>query len=489
MKVVLAISPWSHSDAYPPSKGKRTIGSGIFGALGGATPPLGLLYLSASLKNAGHQTRIVDGFFAKGEDFESEILSFKPDLIGFWCTQLSWPWANATIRRLDSRLPGARFVIGGAFLSTDWRTELSCGDCAALDYVIQGDAEETIVELCDVVRGRRTPDTVRGLVWRRDGDIVVNSRRALPDHLDHVPFPDYDAIDIRRYKPAIGSYKYVPSVNMMTERGCGSSCSFCHSANSLRKRSVDDVIAEIEWLRGRFGVRHLLFFTETFTADREFVLEYCSKLRERSIRIAWTCNSRVDTIDEELLGIMRDAGCWRLQFGAESGVQKQLDTIHKGVSLEQIRRGIEMTRRAKIESFVSFMFGIPGESYGEGLETIRFAKSLPIDYANFLNFTPLSGTRFWKHLDRHGHSLGPPAFHLLSFVPHSMTYDELADLMVRSYKEFYFRPGYLARRALRQRSIEDVKRNLRGLIAFLRLNAKGDFGASRSPSAGSNARR
>ena len=472
---MLAIAPWSHADAYPPSKGKGAIGSGIFGALGGATPPLGLLYLSASLKNAGHKTRIVDGFFTRGEDFDKTILSFEPDLVGFWCTQWSWPRTNDTIQRLGSRLPDARFVIGGAFLSADWHAEMSSARCAALDYVIQGDAEETIVELCEVVRGRRAPGTVRGLVWRRDENTVVNPRRSLPEHLNHIPFPDYGAIDIRRYKPAIGSYKCVPSVNMMTERGCGSSCSFCHSANSLRKRSVDNVIAEIEWLRGRFGVRHLLFFTETFTADREFVLEHCAKLSERNIRIAWTCNSRVDTIDEELLEIMRDAGCWRLQFGAESGVQKQLDTIHKGVSLEQIRRGIEMTRRAGIESFVSFMFGIPGESYDDGLETIRFAKTLPIDYANFLNFTPLSGTHFWKHLHRHGRLVGPPAFHLLSFVPHSMTYDELADLMVRSFKEYYFRPRYLAQRALRQRSIEDVKRNLRGLIAFLRMNAKTDF--------------
>ena len=121
------------------------------------------------------------------------------------------------------------------------------------------------------------------------------------------------------------------------------------------------------------------------------------------------------------------------------------------------------------------MLGIPGETYEEGLETIKFAKSLPLDYCNFLNFMPLAGTPFYKDLDRYGTLSGPPAFHLMSFVPHSMTREQLADLMVRGPKEYYFRPSYLIKRFLAQRSLEDVKRNMRGFFAFIGGDPKKDY--------------
>lgn len=475
MKIVLAIAPWSHAETYPPSQGRSNFLSGKFGMLGGATPPLSLLYLSSVLKRAGHETKFVDGFFFKREAFIEEVLSFEPDVLGFWCTQFSWERTKELAADFKQRSPSLRIVVGGTFATAYGKRGLEDANSGGIDYLVVGDGEEAIVELCEVVAGHRETASIQGLIWRNDGQVVVNQPRPFKENLDENPFPDYDLLDINQYSPAIGSYKCLPSVNMMTVRGCAGTCSFCHAANSLRMRSVENVLEEIRWLQSRYGVRHLLFFDETFTMDRDRVIEVCRRLEEEKIRIWWTCNARVDTIDPELVQIMKKAGCWRLQFGVESGVQKQLDTIEKGVTPEDARRAIVMAKRGGMKVFASFMFGIPGETYEEGLETIRYARTLPIDYVNFLNFIPLCGTQFWSELDRHGKMVGPTAFHRIAFVPHSMTYEQLADLMVRSIKQYYFRPSFLVKQFFKQRSLEDVKRNLRGFMAFVRMDARKDY--------------
>ena len=142
---------------------------------------------------------------------------------------------------------------------------------------------------------------------------------------------------------------------------------------------------------------------------------------------------------------------------------------------EDNRRAVVMTKKGGLDVFASFMLGIPGETYEEGLETIKFAKSLPLDYCNFLNFMPLAGTPFFDDVDKYGTLSGPTAFHLMSFVPHSMTKEQLADLLARGPKEYYFRPKYLVKRFLAQRSLEDVKRNMRGFFAFIGADAKKDY--------------
>ena len=473
MRVAFAIAPWSHSETYPPSQGKSSVLSGKFGMLGGATPPMSLLYISSYIKALGnHETRFVDGFFVKGEQWIQALLSFEPDLIGLWSTQFSWERTKRVARELKEQgKPGLKVMVGGTFINASGAVLLEDPEADGIDYLVVGEGEDAVLELCQALGGERGLGTIKGLVWRQDGEVMANETRPWRRDLDSLPFPDYDLLDLGDYAPAIGSYKCLPSVNLMTVRGCA----FCHAANSLRERSLDNVLEEIKWLQGRFGVRHLLLFDETFTFYRERVIEFCRRLEEERIKVRWTCNSRVDTIDPELIKIMKRAGCWRLQFGAESGVQKQLDTLYKQVTPEDNRRAVVMTKRGGLDVFASFMLGIPGETYEEGLQTIKFAKSLPLDYCNFLNFMPLAGTPFYKDLDRYGTLSGPTAFHLMSFVPHSMTREQLADLMVRGPKEYYFRPSYLIKRFLAQRSLEDVKRNMRGFFAFIGGDAKKDF--------------
>lgn len=480
MKVALAIAPWSHAETYPPSQGRSNRVSGRFGLLGGATPPLSLLYVASSLRAHGHEVWFVDGFFDKDEAFFAGVLDRDPALVGLWATQFSWERTCALAQALKRRAPKLRIMVGGVHATALGGALLRDPAAEGIDWLVRRDGEDAAVEIGELMAGARSPASIPGLVWR-DGDVVVeNADRPYRDDLDALPFPAYDLLDLRRYAPAIGSYKCLPSVNMMTVRGCPGTCAFCHAANSLRARSVENVIEEIQWLQGRYGVRHLLFFDETFTYDRERVIEICRRMGEAGIRLAWTCNSRVDTMDPALLTTMREAGCWRVQLGGESGVQKNLDTIGKGVTVEQNRRAVEMVRAAGLEVFISFMFGIPGETYEEGLETIRFATSLPATYINFLNCIPLAGSALYADAERLGRWVGPPAFHRLAFVPHSMTHAQLADLLVRGPRSFYMRPSYILGRALRMRSRDDLQRNLRGFFAFFGLN-RGDFPPPEEP--------
>ena len=476
MRIVLAICPWSHAETYPPSQGRSNIVSGKFGMLGGATPPLGMLYISACLKQHGHQVTFVDGFFVKGQDWYRQILGVQPDMVGIWSTQFGWEKNKAYAAELRSRGgDNLNLVAGGTFIFACAQELVDENDTGVFDYLVVGDGEQVMEELCAAIDGHGELADIKGLCWRKNGQMVVNETRPFRRDLDNIPFPDYSLLNISDYSPAIGSYKCLPSVNMMTVRGCAGDCSFCHAANSLRERSLDNVIEEIKWLQADHGVRHLLFFDETFTFFRHRVVEFCHRLKQEKITIKWTCNSRVDTIDVELARLMKSVGCWRLQFGAESGVQKNLDFIEKGVTPEQIRKAIVLTKKAGLDAFASFMFGIPGETYEEGLQTIAFAKTLPLDYCNFLCFMPLRGTPMWDNLDEYGTLDGPTAYHLMSFVPHSMTREQLAELLVRGPQEFYFRPSYMIKRFLAQRSMHDIKRNLRGFFAFAGMDAAKDF--------------
>lgn len=189
-------------------------------------------------------------------------------------------------------------------------------------------------------------------------------------------------------------------------RGCYNRCLFCvaksyHGAK-LRRRSVDSVIQELEWAGQEFDIRDFLFWTESFTLDRNFVVALCEKMIERNLGVRWVCNSRVDDVDREMLKSMKRAGCWMVGYGIESRSQEILNNIGKGVTVEQIREACKMTRDLGIEVAGHLVFGLPGETRETVEETIRFAKELQLDYASFYCATPWPGTRLYEDAKEKG---------------------------------------------------------------------------------------
>ena len=464
MRVLLVISPWSYQTIHPGKMGRQSIINRLIGTVGGPTEPLGLLYIAAFLQERGHQVLLSDGAMDTEEQVLDIIRTEQPGIVGLSAMKHNWPSTRALIARIRHAAPQVPIVLGGP-QATCWGEE-NFEECPQLDYLVSGEGEHAMAELCQAVESGHGEEKISGLMWRRQGEVVVNPARKPMKDLDAIPLPDYSLVDLSRYRPSVGFYNKLPSMNLITSRGCPYKCTFCISEGRMQLRSVHSVIEEIGLMRARYGIRHITFYDEGITFSRRRITRLCEELIRRQWGISWCANARVDQVDREMLSMMKRAGCWKLLYGLESGVQKNLDAIHKRTTVEQSARAIQLTTEAGIETFATFLFGIPGETFAEGVQTIDFACKLKLDYAAFLNLVPYKGSEIYDNIDKYGTLTGKWSTNLISFVPHSMTFEELRTLNVLAAKRFFRRPTYLLRRLAAIRTLEDVKRNLRGFLAF-----------------------
>lgn len=476
MKILLALAPYVSDGIYPAGMNAPTARRGM-NLIQGPTPPLGLLYIAAALKKAGHQTAYFEGAFYSIEDLKRRLAAEEPDLIGFTVTAPFWPATAAAIKEIRTCFPRIKIAVGGKHV--DLAAETVMSECAEVDYACFGDGEIVLPNLCACLARHAQPADVKGVAFRKDGNTIINRPETPVKNLDDLPFPDYDLLEFRRYSPSIGHYLRLPNMTMIGSRGCPHRCLFCNSDGTLRERSIPNILAEIELLVEKYGVKDILFYDEDLTGGTDKRMnsprleEFCRRLIERKYDLTWSGNARADHVagmDVKTLELMKKAGCWKLLFGLESGVQKNINTLRKGFTVEQARHAVEKTARAGIRPFCVFMFGIPGETYEEGLETVNFARSLKgAEFALFLNFTPYPGSEAYKQLDSYGRLTSPLSEMTTSnivFVPHTMTGRQLQELYFLGIKSFYRRPAYILQRLLHTRSFDALKQNIRGFRAF-----------------------
>lgn len=233
---------------------------------------------------------------------------------------------------------------------------------------------------------------IRGLVWRSGDEIVVNPDRPFIRHLDDLPLPRHDLLPLKKYRaPLVGG----PYAFVVTSRGCPGGCRFCIKhvtyGQSVRFRSPENILAELELLVG-LGVRHIHMYADLFTVSREQVMGLCEGILERGLRIRWTCNSRVDFVDPEMLRMMARAGCWMISWGIESGSEEVLRRAGKGIRLEQVEQALRWAKEVGIRNWGYFIIGLPGETEETIQQTIRLALRLPLDLALFHIAAPYPGS-------------------------------------------------------------------------------------------------
>jgi len=271
-----------------------------------------------------------------------------------------------------------------------------------LDYVIRGEPELTLRELVDTCEAGGDLATVQGLAFRQNGEIVINEDRPLIPDLDSLPLPRHDLLPLDKYRiPMIkGPYAFV-----LVNRGCPARCRFCIQKvmwkHTVRTRSVDHIIAEVKLL-GSLGVHNIHFEADLFTYDRDLVIALAKRILDEGLKIRWTCNSRVDMVDPELLGWMKKSGCWMISWGIESGSQAVLRRARKGITIEKIERALHWSKEAGIGNWGYFIIGLPGETEETIEETIRLAKRLPLDIALFHIAVPYPGTDFYDEAVANG---------------------------------------------------------------------------------------
>ena len=288
---------------------------------------------------------------------------------------------------------------------------------------------------------------IKGLAWRDAGKTVLNPPRPFIANLDDLPLPRHDLLPLSHYRaPLVGG----PYAFVVSSRGCPAGCRFCIKhvsyGTTVRFRSPENVLAEIEQLV-KLGVRKIHMYTDLFTVNRDQVVGICDGILTRGLNVRWTCNSRVDFVDLEMLRLMRRAGCWMISWGIESGNQAMLDRMHKGITHSQVRQALQWAKQAGIMNWGYFIIGLPGETAASIRQTIDFAKSLPIDLVLFHIAAPHPGTPFFFEVVENGwfrpgtrwEEVDMDRSTVLDYP--ELSAEDLERWAKRAFREWAFRPG------------------------------------------------
>jgi radical SAM superfamily enzyme YgiQ (UPF0313 family) len=360
-------------------------------------PPLGPLYVAAYLRREGFRVAAFDCTFAQDEqEFARALREHDPPVVGIHATILTRPWAGRMIA--IAKAQGRTVMVGGPDPAS--YVEEYLRDHGA-DYVVVGEGEETARELLAALLGETEtrPSTIPGLAFRDGERIVYTPPREKLKDLDRLPRPALDLVDVPRYLRAWKERHGYTSLHLITNRGCPFTCAWCSRAvygRSYRQRSPENVAEEMRYLKETYQPDRLWIADDVVGIDRRWITRWRDALVARDAVIPFEGICRVDLINETVLRDLKEAGCRRIYYGAESGSQKVLDAMRKGFTVEEIYRACRLTRSAGIEIGLFTMFGYPGETAEDVRRTIRLVKEICPEFAGFSVAFPLKGTEFYE---------------------------------------------------------------------------------------------
>jgi len=437
-------------------------------------PSLGLGYLASSLEKKGHEVNILDLNIQRMD--ASALAQFlmlkdsKPSFVGITSTATTIYRAFEIAEVCKIVFPDAKVVLGGVQPTVMPEVVLSN---KFVDYVIRGEGEYVFLEL---IEGRDIR-TIQGLSYKIENKFIHNPNQAPIQDLDKVPFPAYHLFSINKYHPPQGLFRRLPAINLITSRGCPFRCTYCATQTiwpgKIRFRSIDNVIEELRELVARYRIREISFSDDTLVSVRSRIVELCEKILKNGINITWSCNAIVNFVDQEVLRLMKKAGCHHICYGIESADQQILKNINKHIKLEDAREAMRLTKRVGISCRASFMFGNPGETSDSMKKTLDFALASNPDFALFNITTPYPGTPLYQWAKEKGYLISEDyslytASKCLMNLP-TVSSQEIDEFTRFAWKKFYSRPSYCFERILKIRSIYDLKAYGKAFFSLLRF--------------------
>ncbi len=345
-------------------------------------PPLGIAWLAAVLRENGYKdVSLIDSMANryKREEIIDLLKKQNPDVIGVsFTTQIRFE-ALALIRMIRKDFPKALIVTGGPHPSLTSKDLLS--NVPEVDVVVRGEGEVSFLNLIKAAEKGESFENVKGISFRnRKGEIVENLNEMMIQDLDTLPFPARDLLPMEKYE-LITALSKKGATTIMSSRGCPFQCVFCstskHWGHKIRQRSAQKVVDEIEYLVKTYPfIKGIRFFDDVFTVSKDRVMEVCREISKRNLGISWECEARVDTIDKELVEAMKNSGCEFIDLGVESGSNRILKNIKKGITVEQVIFAAKTIKEAGIEAKAFIMHGLPGETYEDIKKTVFLSRYL-----------------------------------------------------------------------------------------------------------------
>jgi len=350
--------------------------------------PLGVLYLASALLEAGYNVDVADLTF--NHDMEGLDKKIRwADLVGISAPTPLFGTADTVLQYVKKIKPDIPSIVGGPHATANPIDALQAG----FDIAVIGEGEATIVELVAALEQKKPLDTVAGIAYLHDNEIKFTAMRSFIQNLDDISFPARQFIDYSRYR----------SLGIISMRGCPYRCLYCKPVEEklfgkkLRKRSIDNIIKELDELLDRYGSQQINFKDDTLTVNKtEWFEQLGEHYKRRNVRLAWQCSSRVDTVDRKKLQAMKEAGCRQIFFGIESGSQRILDYYRKGITVEKIIETFALCHSVGVHPSASIMMGAPTETREDLEKTYALVKIIKPFTWHVHVTTPICGSYLYE---------------------------------------------------------------------------------------------
>jgi len=455
--------------------------------------PLGIIALAAYARENEFSVNILDcnlEFQDTDKEFEKYFVENYVNkfetikLIGITTTT---PTINASFRvaRVCKKyFPDCILALGGSHASfvPDESLDRKYIDCVAL-----GEGEETLIQL---LQGFPFGD-IPGLAHKQEveGEIqfIRNAPRIRIKKLDELPMPAYDMLDVPKYRPIIGNFKRLPAMMMITSRGCPWSCNFCRRTvgKMWTYRSAESLYAEMKFLSDTYGIKDIAFMDDVFTVQKSRVVELCNLLIENPLDIQWLCFARVDIVDQEMLLMMKKAGCWGIMYGVENFNQDILDGFQKEIGIDQVNDAVKWAKNAGIEIRACLIVGSEGDNEAVIDKNIKMIKELDPDLLSVAILTPFPGNDVFNKALREDRILSYDWDIYYGATPlvriDSMTPEETLVQYRRMTFKFYMRPKYILKRLRNMKSFKELRYNMIGGFGIMRFYLEKFFGLKHKP--------
>jgi len=441
-------------------------------------PPLGIAYIAAYLrKNTDAQINIIDPTHYGSLSYVYDRLKYlQPDIVGIYFDTIMYK--NSIKTAEYAKRLGSITVAGGPHATILPQSLIKDDN---IDIVTIGEGEQTFTE---IVRAFKSKDwkNIPGIFYKEGGKIIENQPRPLVEDINLLPMPARDLLEMDKY---ISSWYYLDSIdtgltgtNIIASRGCPFRCSYCQPTlekifgRKLKLRNPENVISEMESLKSDYNIKGAFFHDDTITADKRWINNFCSLLKKSRLDIRWGCNTRADTIDDNTIKLMKDAGLANVHLGIESANQRILDDVYqKGIKTSDVKTAVSLLNKNKVTIMGFFMLGAPGETKQEIKNTIRFASNLNIQEATFSIVSPLPKTGLYDLVEKLKFPISNnfEDFNYYSsraFKDGLHTYKELKKLQLEALMAFYIKPNriwYILKHFL---SIRGAAKLIRKLTRF-----------------------